>query len=188
MAQISIAGDTSGSVSLVAPAVSGTTTLTLPTTSGTVFTSASSVASSQLPTGSVLQVVQGLYTTQVLSTSGTYADTGLTATITPSSTSNKILVLVTADGVYASGGANVISAFRIVKNGSSLYEFGNGGNGATPTLIIVTGSCSVNYLDSPASISALTYKLQIQNKYATGTVGVSTFNGAQSITLMEIKG
>jgi hypothetical protein len=41
MAQISIAGDTSGSVSLVAPAVSGTTTLTLPTTSGTVITTGS---------------------------------------------------------------------------------------------------------------------------------------------------
>ena len=46
MAQISIAGDTSGSVSLVAPAVSGTTTLTLPTTSGTVLTSASTITPS----------------------------------------------------------------------------------------------------------------------------------------------
>jgi hypothetical protein len=154
-----------------------------------VLTSASSIASSQLPAGSILQVVQGLYTTQVLSTSGTYADTGLTATITPSSTSSKILVLVTADGVYAAGPTNVIAAFRIVKNGSSLYEFGNGGNSTTGTsLTIVTGSCSVNYLDSPASISALTYKLQIQNKYASGTVGVSTYNGAQSITLIEVKG
>jgi hypothetical protein len=41
MAQISIAGDTSGSVSLVAPAVSGTTTLTLPTANGTLVTTAS---------------------------------------------------------------------------------------------------------------------------------------------------
>jgi hypothetical protein len=182
--------DNSGS--LVLQTNNGTTALTIDTSQNATFagtlTATGKLASSSMPTGSVLQVVQGLYATQVLSTSLTYADTGLTATITPSSTSNKILVLVTADGVYASGGANAISAFRIVKNGSSLYEFGNGGNGATPTLTILTGSCSVNYLDSPATISATTYKLQIQNKYATGTVGVSTFNGAQSITLMEIKG
>jgi hypothetical protein len=185
MASLVLNGNTSGSVTISSPAVSGTTTLTLPTTTGTVLTNGTNT---NFPTGSILQVVQGLYTTQVLSTSSTYADTGLTATITPSSTSNKILVLITADGVYASGSTNVIAAFRIVKNGSSLYEFGNGGNATATSLTIVTGSCSVNYLDSPASISALTYKLQIQNKYAVGTVGVSTYNGAQSITLIEVKG
>jgi len=182
MSSLVIAGNTSGTITLDAPAVAGTTTLTLPTTSGTIITTGN------IPTGSVLQVVQGLYATQVLSTSATYADTGLTATITPSSTSNKILVLVTADGVYAAGGVNTISTFQIVKNGSSLYEFGNGGNNTATSLTIVTGSCSVNYLDSPATTSAVTYKLQIKNKYASGTVGVSTFDGKQSITLMEIKG
>jgi len=185
MASIVVAGDTSGTVTLAAPAVSGTTTLTLPTTSGTVLTNG---INTNFPAGSVLQVVQSIYGTQVLSTSATYADTGLTATITPSSTSNKILVLVTADGVYATGGASTISTFQIVKNGSSLYEFGNGGNAGATSLTIVTGSCSVNYLDSPSTTSALTYKLQIKNKYATGTVGVSTFDGKQSITLIEVKG
>ena len=185
MSSVIISGNTSGTITLDAPAVAGTTTLTLPTTSGTVLTNGTNT---NFPAGSILQVVQGLYTTQVLSTNTTYVDTGLTATITPSSTSSKILVLVTADGVYASGSTNAIAAFRIVKNGSSLYEFGNGGNSTVTSLTIVTGSCSVNYLDSPASISALTYKLQIQNKYASGTVGVSTYNGAQSITLIEVKG
>ena len=42
MASIVVAGDTSGTVTLAAPAVSGTTTLTLPTTSGTVIASNSS--------------------------------------------------------------------------------------------------------------------------------------------------
>ena len=46
MAQISIAGDTSGTVTLSAPSVAGTTTLTLPTTSGTVLTSASTITPS----------------------------------------------------------------------------------------------------------------------------------------------
>ena len=46
MASIVVAGDTSGTVTLAAPAVSGTTTLTLPTTSGTVLTSASTITPS----------------------------------------------------------------------------------------------------------------------------------------------
>jgi hypothetical protein len=46
MASIVVAGDTSGTVTLTAPAVSGTTTLTLPTTSGTVLTSASTITPS----------------------------------------------------------------------------------------------------------------------------------------------
>jgi hypothetical protein len=186
MSSVVIAGNTSGTITLDAPNVAGTTVLTLPTANGTVLTSAN--INSNLPAGSVLQVVQGLASAQVLSTSSTFADTGLTATITPSSASNKILVLVTADGVYASGTTNVIATFQIVKNGSALYVFGSAGNSATPTLTIVTGSCSVNYLDSPATTSALTYKLQIVNKYGVGTVGVSTYDGKQSITLMEIKG
>ncbi len=94
MASIVVAGDTSGTVTLAAPAVSGTTTLTLPTTSGTVLTSASSVASSQLPTGSVLQVVNATYGTLVTNNTSTYADTGLTATITPKFATSTILVLV----------------------------------------------------------------------------------------------
>ena len=60
MAQISIAGDTSGSVVLAAPAVAGTTTLTLPTANGTLITTGSSgqsIPKAALPTGSVLQVV-----------------------------------------------------------------------------------------------------------------------------------
>ena len=62
MSSVIIAGDTSGTVTLAAPAVAGTTTLTLPTTSGTIVTSASSLTSSQLPAGSVLQVVSTIKT------------------------------------------------------------------------------------------------------------------------------
>ena len=54
---IVLVGSTSGSCTLQEQAVAGTTVLTLPTTSGTVLTSASSVTRSQLPVGSVLQVV-----------------------------------------------------------------------------------------------------------------------------------
>ena len=54
---IVLVGSSSGSITLQEPAVAGTTTLNLPAVSGTVLTSASSIARSQLPAGSVLQVV-----------------------------------------------------------------------------------------------------------------------------------
>jgi len=89
MASIVVAGDTSGTVTLTAPLVAGTTTLTLPTVNGTVLTSASSVARSQLPTGSVLQVVQTNKTNSFSTSSGSYVDiTGLSATITPTSSTS----------------------------------------------------------------------------------------------------
>ena len=82
MASIVVAGDTSGTVTLAAPAVSGTTTLTLPATSGTVLTNGTNT---NFPTGSVLQVVQGTLGTQTSSSSSTMADSGITASITPKS-------------------------------------------------------------------------------------------------------
>ena len=65
MSSVIIAGNTSGTITLDAPNIAGTTTLTLPTTSGTVITTGN------IPTGSVLQVVQGSYATMVSTTSST---------------------------------------------------------------------------------------------------------------------
>ena len=85
-------GSTSGSVTLQEPAVAGSTVLTLPATSGTVLTSASSVARSQLPVGSVLQVVSTTLTTLVTASSNTWT-TITSASITPTSASNRILIM-----------------------------------------------------------------------------------------------
>ena len=68
MAQINVAGDTSGSVAIVAPAIASTPTLTLPTVSGTFITTGSTgqvIPKAALPTGSVLQVVNATYKTEV---------------------------------------------------------------------------------------------------------------------------
>jgi hypothetical protein len=124
MASIVISGDTSGAVTLAAPAVAGTTTLTLPTTSGTVITTASTtgvnasaistgtIAAARLPAGSVLQVITATTTSLGTSTSTSYADTGLTATITPSSASNKIMVFV-SQSFAAIGGEAVGYGYQV---------------------------------------------------------------------------
>jgi hypothetical protein len=191
MANLILNGSTSGSVTLSSPAVSGTTTLTLPTTSGTVFTSASSVASSQLPTGSVLQVVNATYATQTGSTSTTYVDTGLTATITPSSTSSKILVIVQQTGCGKDTNDTTLQ-LRLMRGATELFEFESSGGwiGAGGRNFI--GTCGTSYLDSPATASAVTYKTQQAsfnggaNVYTQFNVGSGT--PSSTITLLEIKG
>ena len=60
-------------------------------------------ADANLPTGSIVQVVQGTYATFTNSTSSSFEDVGLSAAITPSSSSNKILVKVAAHGIAQNG-------------------------------------------------------------------------------------
>ena len=139
----------------------------------------------QLPAGTVLQVVNATYAVQTSSTSTTYADTGLTASITPSSASSKILVLVNQNGCYnngASEGGNV-SLFRGVSN-ISLMVGRFGGEGATKTNSI--GSVSTCFLDSPATTSSTTYKTQFLSNNPGSAVLVQAYSAQSTITLMEI--
>ena len=87
MASIVLAGSSSGSVTVAAPAAAGSTTLTLPAVTGTVITTTSPKA------GNIIQVVQAVKTDTFTTSSTSFVDiTGLSVTITPSSSSSKILV------------------------------------------------------------------------------------------------
>jgi len=191
MSSISIAGDTSGSVILQAPSVAGSTTLTLPSTSGNVLTSASSLAASQLPAGSVLQVVSSTTSTRTTSTSASYVDANLSASITPSSATNNILVIVTY--TLANDNSSYASWSQLLR-GSTQIAQRTYYTAASNSYASISASLSV--LDSPATTSSTTYKMQIRNDGA----GTATFNGPtimsyssgvptnySTITLMEIK-
>jgi hypothetical protein len=200
MANLILNGSTSGSVTLSSPAVSGTTTLTLPTTSGTVLTSASSIATSQLsgsiassslPAGSVLQVVNATYSTQVSTASGSYSDTGLTASITPSSSSSKILIIVQQVGCGKATNDTTLQ-LKLLRNSTDLYWFERSGAWTGSGAYNYIGTCGISYLDSPATTSSVTYKTQMAAFSAAATV-YTQFNvgagvPASTITLMEIKG
>jgi hypothetical protein len=198
MSSVTISGDTSGSIILQAPAVSGSTTLTLPTTTGTLVTS------NAMPTGSVLQVVSTTKSDTWSASLPNWADiTGLSVSITPSSASNKILVLTVVN--YTTTGA-ASNGYRLVRNstpisiadaaGSRPLFSGMNADGNINTSWIM--SSSTNYLDSPATTSAITYKVQAFGTYS-GTMYVN-FQSANrdnpqydarsvsSITVMEIKG
>ena len=184
MSSVVIAGNTSGTVTLDAPAVAGTTVLTLPATTGTVITTGN------IPTGSVLQVVQGTYSTQTTSSSSTFADTGLTASITPSSSSNKILILVSHAGCLKYN-TNTTIGMKIVRNSTDIHNFG-GRTGLTDgTIANEVGTMATMYLDSPSTTSSTTYKTQYNSNANTGSVMLQdSTTGAitSTITLMEIKG
>jgi hypothetical protein len=138
------------------------------------------------PAGTVIQVVNDIYGALVSSTTNTFADTGLTATITPRFSTSKILVVVFQSGLQKNGGDTTIG-LRLVRNSTEILLFDRPGDtGNTNTIGFGASGCA--YLDSPATTSAVTYKTQFRNASAQGTVyaqaGGSTANS--TITLMEI--
>jgi len=141
------------------------------------------------PAGTVIQVVNATYATATSSSSSTYADTGLTATITPKFSTSKILAFVSVVGVYKSG--NTTAGFKLVRNSTDIcvfeliagYDNTTGNNGI--------GGSSTTYLDSPATTSATTYKVQIASLQNIASVSMNNYSAGatpcvSTITLMEI--
>jgi len=192
MSKISLTPNASGTgnFTIASPNSNTDRTLTLPDNTGTILTSASNP---NFPAGSVLQVVQGTYTTFTSSSSSTYADTGLSASITPSSSSNKVLVFATMVGVGKNTG-NCKVALRLVRNSTNLDVFSTetAGSPWNTTTQVDVGTTSSITLDSPATTSSTTYKVQLASTGNTAQVFINNVNGSTEIgctlTLMEIKG
>ena len=141
-------------------------------------------ADANLPAGSVLQVVQTQTTTPADSTSATFADTTLTANITPSATSNKILVIVDHTNVQATGSTQ--AGIKLFRGSTEIREsryLANTNDSARNHI-----SVQILELDSPSSSSQITYKTQYNNEQATGTASLQAGNQESTITLMEIAG
>lgn len=136
----------------------------------------------------ILQVVQGTTSTSATSTTTTYADTNLSASITPSSTSSQVLVIVSQQGCQKTNG-NVDNAIRLrLVRGSTAIQNISAALLRTATALENRGSCTSVYLDSPATTSATTYKTQFANDTAAASVlvqdgGASTVS---SIILCEV--
>lgn len=150
-------------------------------TNGATFPDSSTQASAS----KVLQVVQGTYSTSTSTSGTTLIDTGVTATITPKFSTSKILVLATMNGVYNGGNANTGIQLAILRNSTNLNAFCNY-TSYTSTAIDIIAGASANYLDSPATTSATTYKVQFARNAGSGTVRVQANSDVSSITLLEI--
>jgi hypothetical protein len=142
--------------------------------------------------GKVLQVVNATYSTQTDTTSGTLSDL-LTATITPASASNKVLVISNVAGcAYLTSGTNEWGEAEMDRNaGVATWKIADricqgflNSAGAGQT---VGGlSCVTVRLDEPASASLVTYKIRIKRGNTAGTFRVNSNNAISSLTLIEI--
>lgn len=169
--------------------------------------------------GKVLQVVEGTDTATRNTQSHSYTDTGLSASITPASTSNKILITVTYAGADVDGYSRTSSGksttfyqmndakVNLLRGSTQLEEYrlnsihGEGNDGVSNTTenngtdkqdwiaaSSMNRTISFQYLDSPSTTSATTYKTQfLETSAGTQSVGsITLINGR--IQLMEIDG
>lgn len=155
-------------------------------TSGQVLTSNGSGSAptfQDVSGGKVLQVVQASTSTQATSTSSSYADTNLSASITPSATSSKILVLAAQQ--ITSAGGRAVAAVNIVRGSTQVIEFNQISNVENQS-----GTHYLPYLDSPSTTAATTYKTQFKRIDQSGTVQAqrndASGNATSVITLIEI--
>ena len=146
--------------------------------------------STQASSSVVLQVVNATYSTQISSSSSTFVDTGLTASITPKFSTSKILVLVELNGLYKQGN-NINVMTRLVRNSTTILLIDDVAGYTGSSVANGIGGVSATYLDFPATTSATTYKTQFASDGNLGVVIVNNTNNitngtSSTITLMEI--
>jgi hypothetical protein len=160
----------------------------------------------QTTAGRLLQVVNTQITSMVyFSPSGSWQNiTGVSASITPTSTSSKILIYFSgtvSDSSYSSN-SSYLKGIRTLRNGSTAVGVGD----ARGTIVsgLTGGGCTyaneyaktvaAHFVDSPASTSATTYQMQLYTDYETGCIGGSYYGNDYSynvsaptrMTLLEI--
>jgi len=162
--------------------------------------------SGKLPSGSVLQIKSATKTDKQSTTSSTPSDiTGLSVSITPTSTSSKILVMT---NINFGGKNNMYGAIDVLRGSSKITE-GSYPTGNQVAATIATGgdathadykmlSASHNFLDSPSTTASTTYKVQFSSTHSSFAFVINaTFNtdnsayivgGTSTITVMEIAG
>ena len=134
--------------------------------------------------GKVLQVIQGTTTTSTSNSTSTYADTSLSASITPTSATSKVLVMVNQIINKSNGNVDNSVDLRIVRGATTILE---------STYILYTGTtltsysiASLVYLDSPNTTSATTYKTTFRNAVNAASVTTQQNSNGSFITLLEI--
>jgi hypothetical protein len=147
-----------------------------------------------MPAGHILQVVSADYVTEGNSTSTSFVSIGLTATITPSTTSSKIIILASPT-VWGdrTGNAENLTKLAIYKGSSILADsetgvrtYDRGGSG-----IQIWGKPAMNYVDSPSTTSATTYTVYGKAAESGITFAWNPNDGGGShsnIILMEVAG
>jgi hypothetical protein len=158
--------------------------------SGQVLTVSSGIPSWAAASGGgkVLQVVSATTSTAVSNNTATYTNSNLTASITPSSASSKVLVLFHQNGCFrnAAGGASSGLYLRLLRDSTEIMVPAQDWGYTNTLLIFLAGTISGAYLDSPSTTSSVTYKTQVRSGTSSFTCGVQESSSMSVITLLEI--
>jgi len=148
------------------------------------------ITANNVGAGNVLQVVSTTSSTNFTTTSQTLQDTGFSASITPSSSSSKILAIVNYNIYVAQNGQGAPFVYcrgSLARESTQLQEARLAVNTGNTALTDLGNHVTIVYLDSPATTSSITYKLFVSSLiYSFST----QFNWAtpSTFTLMEIAG
>jgi hypothetical protein len=144
--------------------------------------------------GKVLQVVQATFSTATTVTSTSFTDTGLSVSITPSSATSKVLIYGVQQVFAERNETTVGVGIQLVRTSTAVWISGTGGfeslslNEASEQITALRGLLPIMYLDTPATTSATTYKIQ-GRCFSTANSGTSTYqeNSSPSVLIaMEI--
>ena len=145
--------------------------------------------------GHVIQVVRADYSTTTTFSSNTYAETGLSGSITPVSSSSKILVLVKQFfSFWTQTDVEAKAYIKLTRTGSgsgtqlmeNIYDLRSADNSSTFKTPVIAG---LDYIDSPGTTNALTFTTQHRLESATNiTLYGQTNSTPSTILLLEIAG
>ena len=149
-----------------------------------------------MPAGSVLQVVQAIKSNETSTSSTSFVDTGLSKSITPTSSSSKIMI--TLDMPTRSNNMGVSLLVRYSTDGGSTYSDvsiagnqNNWGHAAGYTAAGTTANWShvtKNFVHSPSTASTITYKVQYKGVGSGANCIICDSSDAAILTLTEIAG
>ena len=155
---------------------------------------AGAVTAAKRGAGAILQIVQASTSTQVEVSTTTFTDIGLSASITPSSSSNKVLVLANFQAYFSRSGGQG-GGVKLLRGSTEIYQSVTDANGPFDSYNVdnsIGTKFTLLHYDSPATTSSTTYKLQ-GRPYTTADSGTSYFftdatdtDGSGTLTLMEV--
>jgi hypothetical protein len=139
----------------------------------------------RMPAGSVLQITQGYSTAVVQSTSTTFVDTTLQATITPRSASSDIFILVSQNGIYkTSNNTQSSTDLRVLFPGGGNFTWAIQ-QGWTNTATDSISSSSISIVTSAGSTSTQTFKTQFRNNVNASSIFINQ-GAVSSMILIEV--
>ena len=133
----------------------------------------------------VVQVVQENTNTQTTTTSTSYSDTGLTASITPQLSTNKVLVVVNQRLFRAPNAVCTVNLYRDnadVSPGVAISRYGLTDETSTGD----GNALMFTFLDSPSTTSSVSYKTVFKRTSGSGVIYAQLDSNISTITLMEI--